>query len=97
MRDTSEEAFQVQVRVFSRMSPQERFQRGLQMIADGRRIVDNRLREQMPDSTYAERLAKRFELIYREDLSPEVLSACLEGIKNYWQGREAEAEIDASL
>jgi hypothetical protein len=87
MSDTTDEIFLIQARVFHQMSPQQRFQLGLQMIADGCLILENRLRRQMPDSPDSERMAKRFEQLYQHDLSPNDLAACLEGLKHYWQQR----------
>ena len=85
MFDTSAEAFQVQAHIFNQMSPVQRFKLGLQMIADGCLILENRLRQQMPDSSISEQKSRRFEELYREDLSAEQLAACVEGLKAYWQ------------
>ena len=84
--------FEVQSRLFCRMSPAQRFELGLQMIADGCLILENRLRRQMPESSNSERKAKRFEQLYRDDLAPAELAACLEGLKRYWRQREPSAD-----
>ena len=92
MPDTSDEMFVIQSRLFNRMSSERRFELGLQMIADGCLILENRLHRQMPESSNSERQAKRFEQLYQNDLAPAELAACLEGLKRYWQQRESAAD-----
>lgn len=58
----------VQRQVFQRMSPERRLKMGLKMTEDGLRIMDLRLCQQMPESSQEERMAARFEALYKNDL-----------------------------
>ena len=77
----------VQRQVFQRMSPERRLKMGLKMTEDGLRIMDLRLCQQMPESSQGERMAARFETLYKNDLPPDVLQACLEGLRKHWKAR----------
>ncbi len=78
---------QIQLQIFQRMSPERRLKMGLEMTTDGLRIMDLRLCQQMPESSQGERMAARFEALYKNDLPPDVLQACLKGLRKHWRER----------
>ena len=87
MSDTLPEIQALQRQLFLRMSPQQRFDHGMQQIKDVRRIAENSLRQAHPEASTPELKVLLLERYYGHELSPETLAACAEQMYHYWQQR----------
>lgn len=78
MNDTPEHIRKLQSDFFKKKSVDERFKIGLEMMEDGRRMVEAALRQQHPEWSAAELKVGVFKRMYRPDFTPEQLEIIAE-------------------
>ncbi|HAI75623.1 MAG TPA: hypothetical protein DCM08_05200 [Microscillaceae bacterium] len=71
MNDTTPEMRKKQLELVFRMTPKERFQQGLEMIAFVRQTVENSILKQNPNLTAAELKVEVFKRYYGKEFSAE--------------------------
>lgn len=87
MRDSSEEMKQMQRQIMLKMSAQQRFQQGIDMIKSARKIAENSVKAAHPDATEAEIQVLLFQRYYGHELPAEDVQYCSEQLLKYWQAR----------
>lgn len=88
MLDTPEEMLQMQRQIILKMSPEKRFQLGIQMINDIKKLAENSLKLEHPKATQAELKRLLFRRYYGQDLPIKDLEACSSQLLTYWQKKE---------
>ena len=71
MNDTPDHIRKMQHEIMMRMTPQERFMHGIEMIDYGRMIVENSIKAQNPDISERELVVEVFKRYYGNEFSPE--------------------------
>ncbi|GAA4454403.1 hypothetical protein GCM10023189_20800 [Nibrella saemangeumensis] len=87
MKDTPAPVRQLQLELFQRMTPGQRIQVCLQMIDDGRKLVEGRIRADHPEWSTGQVVAAVCEELYRQEFSGEELAQIKQSIISYHQNK----------
>ncbi|MBL7891560.1 MAG: hypothetical protein JNL63_02930 [Bacteroidia bacterium] len=78
MQDTSPEILLIQHNIWMKKTEEERFRLGIEMIEDGRKLVECSIKNENPDITPTELKRAVFKRFYENDFSVEELNTILQ-------------------
>ena len=78
MQDTSPEILLIQHDIWMKKTPEERFRLGIEMIEEGRKLVECSIKNENPGITPTELKRAVFKRFYENDFSVEELNTILQ-------------------
>lgn len=87
VKDTPEHVLRLQAQHFLLRPYDERFRIGLSMMEDGKRMVEDALRQQHPDWSVGELKAAVFRRMYRQDFEPDELERIAASFVAYYHNK----------
>jgi hypothetical protein len=81
--DTPKEVRKIQNQIFFQKTVQERFEIGIGMIEEGKKIVESSIKFKNPKISDIDLKVAVFERFYRDDFSEEKKKNIIQGFRNY--------------
>ena len=82
--DTPKEIRKIQNRIFFQKTVQERFQIGIEMIEDTKKIVENSIKSKNPQISEIDLKIEVFKRFYKNDFSEEKMGDIVKGFREYY-------------
>jgi hypothetical protein len=82
--DTPKEIRKIQNQIFFQKTVQERFQLGIEMIEDAKKIVENSIRIKNPQISAIDLKIEVFKRFYKNDFSEEKKEDIIKGFREYY-------------
>ena len=82
--DTPKEIRKIQNQIFFQKTVQERFQIGIEMIEDAKKIVENSIKSKNPQISIIDLKIEVFKRFYRNDFSEEKKEDIIKGFREYY-------------
>ena len=82
--DTPKEIRKIQNRIFFQKTVQERFQIGIEMIEDAKKIVENSIKSKNPQISEIDLKIEVFKRFYKNDFSEEKMGDIVKGFREYY-------------
>ena len=82
--DTPKEIRKIQNQIFFQKTVQERFQIGIEMIEDAKKIVENSIKSKNPQISIIDLKIEVFKKFYRNDFSEEKKEDIIKGFREYY-------------
>ena len=85
--DTPKEIRKIQNQIFFQKTVQERFEIGIQMINDGKKIVERNIKNENPQISEIDLKIAVFERFYKNDFSEEKIKDIILGFKEHYNSQ----------
>jgi hypothetical protein len=82
--DTPKEIRKIQNQIFFQKTVQERFQIGIEMIEDAKKIVENSIKRKNPQISSIDLKIEVFKRFYKNDFSEEKKEDIIKGFREYY-------------
>ncbi len=82
--DTPKEIRKIQNQIFFQKTVQERFQIGIEMIEDAKKIVENSIKSKKPQISSIDLKIEVFKRFYKNDFSEEKKEDIIKGFREYY-------------